>query len=860
MKILIAEDEPAFRRILQTILTEWGYEVQLAADGAEAYRVLLAPDAPKLAILDWKMPGMEGVEICRRIREELPEHYAYLILLTSLQRDEDLIAGMDAGADDYIVKPFKHNELRVRLRAGRRILELHEELDAARAVLQEKATHDSLTGLFNREEILGTLDRELARFERDGVCFSIIMADIDHFKKINDNYGHIAGDEVLRIASRKMQSVMRPYDSIGRYGGEEFLIVLPECCGECAEAFAARLCTGIGGESMDTAEGMLPVTISLGVASSDRVGRGSGNFLLQAADAALYRAKAKGRNRVEVASADAHTDGGVPPARPHSWLHPDAALAPAGNGHKTEPAPYAAAAELRGRLAALEIAALESGHLEREIQGAREYAEDIVETVREPLVVLTSELKVLTANLSFYDTFQVRPEQTIGNFIYDLGNRQWDIPRLRVLLEEILPKDSVFNGYEVEHEFLDIGRKTMLLNARQIFRQDIGSHIILLAMEDITERKRAAAALQVSEKKFSDIFHSVPSMITISTLRDGVFIDVNQTTLETLGYAREEMIGTSAAELGLWEDESQHDKVIQTLQDGGAVRNLEVRLKLKGGPVLTGLFSAKLIDIDGNWRMLSIVRDISERKRAEEEIKRLNLESAERAAELETLNKELEAFDYTVAHDLRQPLNLLNSYCQVITQLCGSQMQQECRGYLTDAYNVTLRMNGLIEALLNFSRMGQVEPHLSSVDLSQMAREVAGSLQQAEPERQVEFRIAEGIVADCDASLLQAVFDNLLGNAWKYTSLQEQAVIEFGVREIDRVPIYYIRDNGGGFDMTDAEKLFFPFQRLPGAETSRGFGIGLATVERIIRRHGGKVWAESELDKGATFYFTLSGG
>ena len=297
MRILIAEDEPAFRHILQKILLEWGYEVVVAGDGAEACRNLLAANAP---ILDWKMPGMEGVEICRRLREELPEHYTYIILLTSQQRDEDLVTGMEAGADDYMVKPFKHGELRVRLRAGRRIIELHEELAAARAVLQEKATHDSLTGLLNREEILGILEKELARFEREGVCFSVIMADIDHFKNINDSYGHVAGDAVLRLTAQKMKSVMRPYDSIGRYGGEEFLIILPECCGECAAAFAERLCHGIGSERMDTPEGLIAVTISLGVASSGKNGSGH-EPLLKAADAALYKAKEKGRNRVEVA-------------------------------------------------------------------------------------------------------------------------------------------------------------------------------------------------------------------------------------------------------------------------------------------------------------------------------------------------------------------------------------------------------------------------------------------------------------------------------------------------------------------------------------------------------------------------------
>jgi diguanylate cyclase (GGDEF)-like protein len=304
MKILIAEDEPAFRHLLEEVLVMWGYEVVVARDGNEAYQILLSDNAPKLAILDWKMPGIEGVEICRKIRKDEGENYTYIILLTSQQRDEDLVIGMEAGADDYIIKPFKYNELRVRLRAGRRIIELQNELLAAREILHAKATHDSLTGLLNHEEILDILSKELARSERDGVCVSVIMADIDHFKIVNDTYGHLAGDAVLRIAAKKMRTIERPYDSIGRYGGEEFLIVLPECCLECAAAFAERLRSYISGDSIDTSEGMIPVTISLGVAAGGKDVRLDGHSLVKAADAALYRAKENGRNRVEVASDD----------------------------------------------------------------------------------------------------------------------------------------------------------------------------------------------------------------------------------------------------------------------------------------------------------------------------------------------------------------------------------------------------------------------------------------------------------------------------------------------------------------------------------------------------------------------------
>jgi signal transduction histidine kinase len=247
------------------------------------------------------------------------------------------------------------------------------------------------------------------------------------------------------------------------------------------------------------------------------------------------------------------------------------------------------------------------------------------------------------------------------------------------------------------------------------------------------------------------------------------------------------------------------------------------------------------------------------------ELEVVNLELKASAAELEAANVELEAanveleaFNYTVAHDLRNPLNVISSYCQMIKEFYGDKLDEKCLFYIQQAYESTLHMNQLIEALLQFSRLAHAELNRERVDLSCMAKELVEDLKGSETARRVEIRIVDGIVVDGDANLLRAVLANLLGNAWKYTTTREEAVIEFAVTEIDGKPVFLIRDNGAGFDMADAAKLFVPFQRLPGAEEYRGgFGIGLATVERIIRRHGGRVWAEGEPGKGATFYFTL---
>ena len=303
MKILIADDDSHALNFLEQILVGWGYEVIAVRNGNQAWQALLSDDAPRLVLLDWMMPEMDGVDLCRKVRSEKKEPYTYIIVLSARQREESIIAGMEAGADDYITKPFNIDELSVRLRAGRRIIELQSELIAARQIFQERASHDSLTGLWNHEEILGILRRELARADRAGNCVGAIMADLDFFKNVNDTYGHMAGDSVLRGTAQKIRSIVRSYDFVGRYGGEEFMVILPDCNMECAAIFAERIRRFMSNDSMNTLEGMIPITISLGVAVSCKdTNKADPSSLVKAADEALYQAKEKGRNRVEVFS------------------------------------------------------------------------------------------------------------------------------------------------------------------------------------------------------------------------------------------------------------------------------------------------------------------------------------------------------------------------------------------------------------------------------------------------------------------------------------------------------------------------------------------------------------------------------
>jgi len=303
MKVLVVDDDPVSRRLLQVSLGQAGYEPAIVDNGARAVELLGQPDAPRLVVLDWMMPDMDGVEVCRAIRRRPPEPYVYVLLLTAKGRLEDIIEGLDAGADDYVTKPCDVRELTARLRAGRRILELQDQLVEARERLRIEATHDSLTGLLNHGAVLDTLHREVLRSAREGTDLAVIMADLDHFKLVNDTHGHAVGDEVLREAARRARATVRGYDSIGRYGGEEFLVVVPRCRIPAGAELAERLRVCVCEHPFHTSIGEIAVTISLGVAASQSPTMPHAS-LLHAADEALYRAKSAGRNRVEVAGPD----------------------------------------------------------------------------------------------------------------------------------------------------------------------------------------------------------------------------------------------------------------------------------------------------------------------------------------------------------------------------------------------------------------------------------------------------------------------------------------------------------------------------------------------------------------------------
>jgi PAS domain S-box-containing protein len=386
--------------------------------------------------------------------------------------------------------------------------------------------------------------------------------------------------------------------------------------------------------------------------------------------------------------------------------------------------------------------------------------------------------------------------------------------------------------------------------------------ILPATVEQVLARYHTEAALRASQARFQALIENSTDA-TVLLDRFSQIVYASPATERVLGYASDELVGRNGFELVHADDRADAERIL-------------ARLVERPGQI--SVVAYRLLHADGSWRHIegtaknllgepsvrAVVvnyRDVTQRKQAEEQIRQLNAELeqrvAERTAQLEVINKELEAFSYSVAHDLRAPLRSIYAFTSILLEQHIQQLDAEGQRYLERVHASAEGMGHMIGGLLDLSRHTRAELHRQVVSLSTLAHAVATELRQAQPERLVEFVIADGLVASGDARLLRVVLTNLIGNAWKFTSAREHARIEFGNIDQEGQIAYFVRDNGAGFDMAYADKLFSTFQRLHSVAEFPGTGIGLATVQRTIHRHGGRVWAEGAVDAGATFYFTL---
>ncbi len=389
-----------------------------------------------------------------------------------------------------------------------------------------------------------------------------------------------------------------------------------------------------------------------------------------------------------------------------------------------------------------------------------------------------------------------------------------------------------------------------------------------LALREQNEQLAASRrALELERSRYRELFDSAPVGYIITT-REGTIQEVNHAAAALMEELPDFLVGFPLARLLAREDRPAFFANVArlTARETAVIQNWEASIRPRGRPPITVSLSANLV-LDGTGQLSGLrwlVRDISERKRAEQKILRLNsiLEQRvrERTQALEAANRELEAFSYSVSHDLKAPLRSINGFSKALLEEYGHKLDDQGLKYLNYAHQAALRMSRLVDDLIKLSRASRGELHRQNIDLSQLAGSVLADLQRREPDRAIDLQIAPGLVARGDEGLLRIAMENLLGNAWKFTTGKPRPTIEVGATESDGVHWFFVRDNGAGFNMANADRLFGVFQRLHAQDEFPGTGIGLATVRRIFNRHGGEVRAEAKINEGATFYFRLPDG
>jgi PAS domain S-box-containing protein len=484
------------------------------------------------------------------------------------------------------------------------------------------------------------------------------------------------------------------------------------------------------------------------------------------------------------------------------------------------------------------------------------YTRSLIEASLDPMVTISPNGEITDLNSAAEKiTGRIRSE-LVGT---DFSNYFTDPGKARAGYQRVFREGEV-RDYELEIRHRD-GHTTPVLYNASVYRDETGRVIgVFAAARDITERKQAEGALRgANAYNRSLIEASLDPLVTISPV--GKITDVNAATETVIGRTRQELIGTDFSDYFSEPDKARAG--YQQVFREGTVKDYELEIRHRDGHSTPVLYNATVYrDETGQViGLFAAARDITERKRAESEVRALNegLEQRvrERTAELEAANKELEAFTYSVSHDLRAPLRHVDGFSKLLLEEFSAQLPEDGRHYVERIRSGTRQMGQLVDDLLNLSRVGRREPDLQITGLGSLVEELVAELKAENPERQIQWTIAPLPFVECDPALIKQVLTNLLSNAVKFTRPRAPAVIEVGARRRKGREEVFVRDNGVGFSMKFADKLFGVFQRLHRAEDFEGTGVGLATVERIIHKHHGEVWAEAELDRGATFYFTL---
>ena len=490
----------------------------------------------------------------------------------------------------------------------------------------------------------------------------------------------------------------------------------------------------------------------------------------------------------------------------------------------------------------------------KEMRAASLYNRTLIETSLDPLVTIDGKGKITDTNKATMQVTGLSREELIGT---DFSDHFTEPDKARDGYRQVLAKGFISNyPLTIRHKN---GRLTDVIYNATPYRDEKQNILgVFAAARDITERKQIEEMLLLSEMRYRTLFESAKDGILILNAASGKIIDVNPFMMELLGYSIDEFLGKELWELGIFKDMIESRESFQTLKNNGYVRYENMPLQSRTGHEIAVEFISNVYDIDQQKKMIQCnIRDITQRKQAEDKVKAIAWDLKEKSTELENANKELEAFSYSAAHDLRAPLRSILGFSQILSEDYHSALDAKGQETLGRICNATRRMAQLIDDMLSLSRVTMTKMDPTVVDLSKQAEEIADELKKGDPHRKAEFIIKPGMKTAGDETLLRALLMNLLANAWKFTSKHPAAKIEFSMTRQAGKNVYFVRDDGAGFDASHADRLFGPFQRLHSADEFEGSGIGLSIARRIVRRHKGDIWTEAAVEKGATFYFTM---
>ncbi|MHA1557978.1 MAG: sensor histidine kinase, partial [Candidatus Heimdallarchaeota archaeon] len=497
---------------------------------------------------------------------------------------------------------------------------------------------------------------------------------------------------------------------------------------------------------------------------------------------------------------------------------------------------------------------------QKSLQDSEELYRSIVENSVEGHVILNDKFQFLYINKEFTRIMGWSSEEIIGRDFREFVAEE----SMNLVVDRYLKRqkgEDIPNRYEISVKRKNGEKRNVLLSSSVIKDSDGRVKTVALIL-DITDHNRTQELLQASEEKFRQLFENSIDAIFWANPETGIIINCNKKAEELFEEDKDNIIGKHQTSLHPAE---KADKFIQMFQEhfekGGSLED-EAEIITKSGKIIPVHITASVVVVSKETIIQGIFRDITVRKQAEEDLRKLNeeLESRviNRTNRLQELNKELEAFSYTVSHDLRAPLRGINGFSKIILDDYSDKLDKRGIDYLSRIRNATKEMDDLINNLLELARITRAEMHFTQVDLSKQTQAILAKLQNIHPERKVKCEIKKRLVVSGDEQLLTIMLENLCKNAWKFTKNNPKAKIEFGLMETKEGKTFFIKDNGIGFDMKYVEKLFSPFQRLHTNKEFPGIGIGLATVKSIIQKHNGKIWAESQIGKGTTFYYTIN--